>query len=722
MTFTEAAVEVLRLVGKPLHYKKITEIAIERNLLSHVGKTPEITMSARLATMVKKDRGEAPIVKVKPGVFGLRDFTDDVIQAAEGEPIELSEEELAIAEGAVEIDEEEDAAADGGEAAAPAEAKPARRLPGAEFFPEEEDDDEPILANLDQAEGKKAPAGSDEDDERGGRRKRRRRRRRKGGEGGEVVEARERGERDRPERDRGGRDRDRDRDRGRERDRGRDRDRDDRRRHEPHRVEVTGDWDREPAEGELVGKDLADAIEAVLDGGPHHPSTYEQIAHQLVRRGRLTGDAPALVPTVAAAVRGDIARRQAKNGRPRFRVGLDGRVALADWSLPNDAVRAEQEATRSAERQRDLARRAFVRRIAELPTAGLMELLATWLNAEGVTALRGVRRPGAAPGEFHLAGVQRRGPEEIPLAIVVVRDGGGVGRERVIDVRGALHHYGNAAAAWIISLGQVLSGARDEAAVSGAAPVALFDGVRLARAMEEVGVGLRRHVVHVVSIDIDLLESLGAGVASRRAEREPDRRREERPPARDSAPELEELDEELEGEELDEEGAGEGEEIAAAGEASGEPAASSEDPAQAEREGRRRRRRRRRGRRGGAGAEAQPAEATAGAAEDLSDEEPILGGVSESDEEEIDVEVAGEEVGEARAWDEDDDEEVVSARERAELEVLGDDEDDDDVDEEEDEDVDEDDDEDEDDEELVASDEGDDEDDDDDPQASSSSR
>ncbi|MEM9866034.1 MAG: winged helix-turn-helix domain-containing protein, partial [Myxococcota bacterium] len=52
MTFTEAAVEILRLVGKPLHYKKITEIAIERNLLSHVGKTPEITMSSRLATMV----------------------------------------------------------------------------------------------------------------------------------------------------------------------------------------------------------------------------------------------------------------------------------------------------------------------------------------------------------------------------------------------------------------------------------------------------------------------------------------------------------------------------------------------------------------------------------------------------------------------------------------------------------------------------------------------
>ena len=39
-------------------------------------------MSSRLATMVRKDRGEAPIIKVKPGVFGLRDFSDEVLKAA----------------------------------------------------------------------------------------------------------------------------------------------------------------------------------------------------------------------------------------------------------------------------------------------------------------------------------------------------------------------------------------------------------------------------------------------------------------------------------------------------------------------------------------------------------------------------------------------------------------------------------------------------------------
>src|SRR5215831_10913719 len=76
MTFTEAAAEVLRLAGKPLHYKEITELAIEKNLLSHVGKSPEVTMGARLAALLKKEDKTNPIVRVKPGVFALREWDE----------------------------------------------------------------------------------------------------------------------------------------------------------------------------------------------------------------------------------------------------------------------------------------------------------------------------------------------------------------------------------------------------------------------------------------------------------------------------------------------------------------------------------------------------------------------------------------------------------------------------------------------------------------------
>src|SRR5258707_14602252 len=73
MTFTEAAAEVLRMAGKPLHYKEITELATEKNLLSHVGKSPEVTMGARLAALLKKEDKTNPIVRAKPGVFALRE-------------------------------------------------------------------------------------------------------------------------------------------------------------------------------------------------------------------------------------------------------------------------------------------------------------------------------------------------------------------------------------------------------------------------------------------------------------------------------------------------------------------------------------------------------------------------------------------------------------------------------------------------------------------------
>src|SRR5271170_34807 len=82
MTFTEAAAEVLRLAGKALHYKEITDIAIEKNLLSHVGKSPEVTMGARLAATLKKDSAENPLVRVKPGVFALREWDDKTLKAA----------------------------------------------------------------------------------------------------------------------------------------------------------------------------------------------------------------------------------------------------------------------------------------------------------------------------------------------------------------------------------------------------------------------------------------------------------------------------------------------------------------------------------------------------------------------------------------------------------------------------------------------------------------
>ena len=544
MTFTEAALEVLRSAGEPLHYKKITELAIARNLLSHVGKTPEVTMSSRLATLVKKDRGQSGIVKVRPGVFAVRE--SNMASDNESQP---------SAEASPELDQP---------VAVPA--RPARPpVPGADVFPEEEGDDDPILAGVDESGGQ---------DERG-RRRRRRRRRGKGGEGDEVgVEARPAGSRPedagqrpggRPERDRDrdrhSRDRDRGRDDrprddrprddrarddrgrddrgrddrgrdGRDRDRGRDdRGRDDRGRddrgRDGDRGRVELDLSRQPSDGDLLGKDLADAAYSVMARGDRAPTSFARIADLLVRRGRLTGSPEALAPTVAAALRADAARAARNHARPRFRL-IDQRVSLTEWLLPRDVVRCEENVENAAEQQREQVRRAFVNRLNDLPTAGFAELIATWLNAEGLTALRAVRRPGSSGRELHLAGTLRRGAEETRLAIVVLRSGRDLERDMVVEVRGSMHHYGGATASWLVTTARVSPGAREEASAEHAAPAALLGGQDLARSMERLGIGLRQHFVPLCDIDFDLLEALGdAGLRRERNMREERPRRDD---------------------------------------------------------------------------------------------------------------------------------------------------------------------------------------------------
>src|SRR4029450_11814996 len=70
MTFLEAALEILRIERKPLHYKDIAVKAMDRKLLTFVGRTPEVTMQTQLTAAVKKAAG-ARFVRLKPGPFGL---------------------------------------------------------------------------------------------------------------------------------------------------------------------------------------------------------------------------------------------------------------------------------------------------------------------------------------------------------------------------------------------------------------------------------------------------------------------------------------------------------------------------------------------------------------------------------------------------------------------------------------------------------------------------
>ena len=70
MTFLEAAIEVLRHEKDPLHFSEIAKRAVERQLLSHIGRDPVAAMQVSLNAAIRGD--SALIVRSKPGYYGLR--------------------------------------------------------------------------------------------------------------------------------------------------------------------------------------------------------------------------------------------------------------------------------------------------------------------------------------------------------------------------------------------------------------------------------------------------------------------------------------------------------------------------------------------------------------------------------------------------------------------------------------------------------------------------
>ncbi|MBL8716522.1 MAG: restriction endonuclease [Myxococcales bacterium] len=576
MTFTEAAAEVLRLAGKPLHFKDITQMAIDKSLLSHVGKTPDVTMGARLSLQIKKEPDGA-IVRVKPGVFGLREWESGGKKKgkkkAEEAEVEARTPSLfndASDEPSADDDGADAFAALASDIDAASDPVPARKVEsgppvddddeplvldadekmrgelaasGSELFEEEDDDDQPLFGGPEPvpgaAPGAAGPAGE------GGRRRRRRRRRGKRDEGGAPGQTF--GGASRPPSFEGSATAGDDEDEtigvtiGDERD------------EQPTRRAIvlervpqqqqgrgnqgggkqqdfrapgfqrSGNFDlsaspalegTEPID-ELAGRDLSDLVLSVLLTSDRNqgPVPFRAIAEAAQRKGRLTGDLNVATTALAASARADNLRRDAEGLRPRFRFAQGGRVAPTDWSLGSDLLRLEQEAVAALDRYRDAARRTLASKLQkDLSGPALIELLLVALERLGFRDIKPVRRAGLPGGESHFSAVHVTLNDEVRTAIVLRRDGREIGRERVIDLRGSLHHYGGGSGAastgWLITTGQCLSGAREEAAAPGTPPVALFDSVAFAKLLEQAGVGVTKTRFDLPFPDLELLETL----------------------------------------------------------------------------------------------------------------------------------------------------------------------------------------------------------------------
>jgi hypothetical protein len=75
MNFEEAAYQILKKIKKPLSAREITDIALRAKMIISDGKTPHATMGARIYTDIKKRGNKSVFIKVKRGLFGLKEWS-----------------------------------------------------------------------------------------------------------------------------------------------------------------------------------------------------------------------------------------------------------------------------------------------------------------------------------------------------------------------------------------------------------------------------------------------------------------------------------------------------------------------------------------------------------------------------------------------------------------------------------------------------------------------
>ena len=71
MSAIDAAFEVLRAAGESLHYCEITKRMLAQNLWHTEGKTPWVTVNARISVEIKTQGNASRFVRVAPGIFAL---------------------------------------------------------------------------------------------------------------------------------------------------------------------------------------------------------------------------------------------------------------------------------------------------------------------------------------------------------------------------------------------------------------------------------------------------------------------------------------------------------------------------------------------------------------------------------------------------------------------------------------------------------------------------
>ena len=81
MTYREAAIRFLKERG-PLHYQELAEAVVAAGAVQAHGATPAATLNATIAVDIRRKGKDSVFIRVRPGVFGLRELHEPTAEAA----------------------------------------------------------------------------------------------------------------------------------------------------------------------------------------------------------------------------------------------------------------------------------------------------------------------------------------------------------------------------------------------------------------------------------------------------------------------------------------------------------------------------------------------------------------------------------------------------------------------------------------------------------------
>lgn len=483
MTFFEAAVEVLRRTGRPLHYKKITEVAVRDELLSHVGKAPDQTMSSRLTQEIKR-QGKSVIIETRPGVYSIRDGEMDRLnqEAEKRQEREQSRAKQRRSRGG--NDKKTEAEQQAEEHSNKRRSRKQKSGSKGGNKKSRSKSGNKKSGNKKSSNGRQRTRGSRRS---GGARRRdasksksSKSRSSKGSKKRNGNKKKERSKR----RSKGGRDR----------------------KKSTNGQQVSASLTKHLQEGPVRLDGIAEAAYTVLQDGKSEAVDIENLADEIFDRKLVKFHTHDAAATVQAALANDNQIRRQRGHRPLFDQYDRSRWGLTEWGLPDAAITKEQTILSLSEEIRQDTLEHLGEALIDIQDEALEHIALTLLERLGYQNIKVSKR--SSSGDVYFTADWRQGLADVRVCIQVTLEGeDDLSAKAVSAIRDTLHHY-SAAEGVIIHLGDITGQAIAESRKEDKAPITLIDRTTFVELLIKHGIGVQAYTTPILMVDTTFIETL----------------------------------------------------------------------------------------------------------------------------------------------------------------------------------------------------------------------